>query len=208
VVRYSERHFAIVIVNCALRLSRTGVPESVTVMVNFDVPARVGLPLITPVALSRRRPRGSDPAVTDQVYGVVPPVADSGLDQFGGVSAAGVGHGGGVAVGGTGAPLEGVGGVGPAGGDHAVQGRGGGGYAAPGSGDPRRALRRLLIGGNGQAVQEPGDDGSHDRVEFDREDLRVGADVESDRLSVVRRTRHHLVEVADREAQGVPVIRW
>ena len=52
-------------------------PESVTVMVNFAVPALFGVPLITPVALLSRRPWGRDPAVTDHVYGVVPPVADS-----------------------------------------------------------------------------------------------------------------------------------
>ena len=48
----------IVMVNCALRLSRTGVPESVTVIVNFFVPGCFGVPLITPVAGLRCRPRG------------------------------------------------------------------------------------------------------------------------------------------------------
>jgi hypothetical protein len=70
-------HLPIVMLNCALRLSRTGVPESVTVMVNFVVPGCCGLPLIAPVAGLRCRPRGRWPSLTDQVYGGAPPAADS-----------------------------------------------------------------------------------------------------------------------------------
>ena len=60
-------YFAIVMLNRALRLSRTGVPESVTVTVNFLVPGRCGVPLITPVVWLRRRPGGRWPPLTAQV---------------------------------------------------------------------------------------------------------------------------------------------
>jgi hypothetical protein len=48
--------------------------ESVTLTVNEEVPAVVGVPLITPEVLSVR-PAGNEPELTDQVYGVVPPLA-------------------------------------------------------------------------------------------------------------------------------------
>ena len=48
--------------------------ESVTLAVKFDVPAVVGVPVIVPV-LESVRPAGSDPALMDHVYGVVPPEA-------------------------------------------------------------------------------------------------------------------------------------
>jgi hypothetical protein len=51
-----------------------GVPLSATCTVTFDVPALVGVPLITP-ALDRVTPAGSVPDVTVQLYGVVPPPA-------------------------------------------------------------------------------------------------------------------------------------
>jgi hypothetical protein len=50
-------------------------PPPVTWTVKFDVPAAVGVPLITPVEAFRLNPAGRVPAETDQLYGVVPPVA-------------------------------------------------------------------------------------------------------------------------------------
>jgi hypothetical protein len=47
-------------------------------MVNVYVPAAVGVPPIFPVELFSVRPGGSEePAATENVYGAVPPVADS-----------------------------------------------------------------------------------------------------------------------------------
>jgi hypothetical protein len=51
-----------------------GVVESVTFTVKVEVPVPVGVPEMTPEEL-RLRPIGSAPELTDQVYGVVPPVA-------------------------------------------------------------------------------------------------------------------------------------
>jgi hypothetical protein len=51
-----------------------GVLASVTFTVNVDVPAAVGVPLICPAPLSVN-PFGNAPALIDQLYGVVPPVA-------------------------------------------------------------------------------------------------------------------------------------
>src|SRR3989304_8833240 len=48
---------------------------SVTCTVKFDVPAVVGVPLITPVAVLRASPVGSVPTDTAQLYGVLPPAA-------------------------------------------------------------------------------------------------------------------------------------
>jgi len=50
--------------------------ESVTLTVNEDVPVVVGVPLICPELLSVR-PAGNEPEVTDQLYGVLPPLAAS-----------------------------------------------------------------------------------------------------------------------------------
>src|SRR3989304_489177 len=50
---------------------------SITRTVKFDVPAAVGVPLITPVAVFRFNPAGRLPVATDQLYGVLPPVADN-----------------------------------------------------------------------------------------------------------------------------------
>ena len=49
---------------------------SVTCTVNDAVPAVVGVPLICPVELSVS-PAGKEPALIDQLYGVVPPLACS-----------------------------------------------------------------------------------------------------------------------------------
>jgi hypothetical protein len=48
---------------------------SVTFTVNETVPAVVGVPEITPVDATRLNPAGNVPALTVQVYGVVPPLA-------------------------------------------------------------------------------------------------------------------------------------
>src|SRR5207253_8749915 len=48
---------------------------SVTLTVNEEVPATVGVPLITPVAAANESPSGSEPELTLQLYGVVPPMA-------------------------------------------------------------------------------------------------------------------------------------
>ncbi len=52
-----------------------GLAASVTCTVRLAVPATVGVPLITPVVALRLRPAGSVPLLSDQLYGVVPPVA-------------------------------------------------------------------------------------------------------------------------------------
>ena len=54
----------------------TGEVESVTFTVNDEVPAAVGVPLICP-ELPRVSPAGRVPELTDQLYGVVPPLAAS-----------------------------------------------------------------------------------------------------------------------------------
>ena len=51
-----------------------GVLESVAVTVKFDVPPAVGDPVMSPLPLSSGSPAGSDPLVTAQVTGAVPPV--------------------------------------------------------------------------------------------------------------------------------------
>jgi hypothetical protein len=45
--------------------------------VKVEVPAAVGVPLIAPVCGFRDSPAGRFPEVTDQVYGLTPPVAAS-----------------------------------------------------------------------------------------------------------------------------------
>ena len=52
-----------------------GLSLSVTCTVKLEVPAAVGVPLIWPVEALIDSPEGSVPEETDQVYGVVPPVA-------------------------------------------------------------------------------------------------------------------------------------
>lgn len=49
-------------------------PLSVTPTVKFEVPALVGVPLITP-AVDSDNPAGKVPVETAQVYGAVPPTA-------------------------------------------------------------------------------------------------------------------------------------
>ena len=52
-----------------------GLSLSVTCTVKLDVPAAVGIPLITPVDALMDNPTGSAPDEMDQLYGVAPPVA-------------------------------------------------------------------------------------------------------------------------------------
>src|SRR3972149_10235715 len=50
---------------------------SVTCTVKFEVPAVSGVPLITPLPPFRLNPDGNVPAITDQLYDVLPPQAES-----------------------------------------------------------------------------------------------------------------------------------
>ena len=59
----------------ALVATCDGEEESLTWTVNEATPDCVGVPAIWPVAAVSVRPAGRDPLVTDQEYGVVPPVA-------------------------------------------------------------------------------------------------------------------------------------
>src|ERR1700733_14838078 len=52
-----------------------GLPESVARTGNAEAPAVVGVPEMVP-SLASESPAGSDPEVTDQLYGLVPPEAD------------------------------------------------------------------------------------------------------------------------------------
>ena len=52
-----------------------GDAESTTLIVKEVVPAAVGVPEMIPVEDANVRPPGNEPEDTDQVYGVVPPVA-------------------------------------------------------------------------------------------------------------------------------------
>ena len=65
----------------ATAILKTFVPvlfaASFTCTVNDDVPAVVGVPEITPVDAARLNPAGNVPALTLQLYGVVPPLACS-----------------------------------------------------------------------------------------------------------------------------------
>jgi hypothetical protein len=54
---------------------RTGLEESVTVIVTGKTPPIVDTPEIVPVLAARLSPAGKPPEVIDQLYGVVPPVA-------------------------------------------------------------------------------------------------------------------------------------
>ncbi len=56
-------------------LVRAGLDESLAVIVTEKLPPSVGVPETMPVLAARVSPAGSFPAVTDHVYGVVPPVA-------------------------------------------------------------------------------------------------------------------------------------
>jgi hypothetical protein len=51
--------------------------ESLACIVNGKVPAAAGVPLIAPVDAFKLNPAGSEPAVTLNVYGAVPPLAET-----------------------------------------------------------------------------------------------------------------------------------
>jgi len=65
----------IVMDKAAVAVCAVGVAESVTLAVNGEEPAVVGVPEIVPFAALRFKPAGSVPELMDHVYGVVPPVA-------------------------------------------------------------------------------------------------------------------------------------
>ena len=52
-----------------------GLDASATVTVRLKVPVTAGVPETMPVVEPRASPAGRLPAVTDQLYGMVPPVA-------------------------------------------------------------------------------------------------------------------------------------
>src|SRR5208283_5697669 len=54
-----------------------GLPTSLTRAVNVKVPVLVGVPVMVPLAALSANPPGRDPLAIDQVYGVVPPVAET-----------------------------------------------------------------------------------------------------------------------------------
>jgi hypothetical protein len=56
-------------------LVRAGLDESLTAIVMPKLPPTVGIPVMVPVLAAKLSPVGSFPALTDQVYGVLPPVA-------------------------------------------------------------------------------------------------------------------------------------
>ena len=60
----------------AAEVVRAGLPASASLTVKLAVPTAVGVPLMTPLVLLSVRPAGSAPCVIDQVYGVMPPVAE------------------------------------------------------------------------------------------------------------------------------------
>ena len=66
---------ATTIVKACVAVPAVGVVESVTLMEKLNDPAVVGVPLICPIEAFNERPAGNAPVLTDQVYGVVPPVA-------------------------------------------------------------------------------------------------------------------------------------
>ena len=70
---------ALVVVNVSVAVAVcAGLLESVTAKVN-EAPdtAAVGVPVMAPVEVFSDRPAGNVPLVSDQTYGVVPPVAAS-----------------------------------------------------------------------------------------------------------------------------------
>ena len=67
---------ATVITNCFLTVFAVGVVLSVSWMLKENVPMAFGVPPIVPVAGASDKPpgNGEDPAASDHVYGVAPPV--------------------------------------------------------------------------------------------------------------------------------------
>lgn len=63
-----------VMLSCCVAIC-AGVPESVTVTVNFEFPDAVGVPEIVPAPESSVRPAGKLPVVTDHERLPIPPLA-------------------------------------------------------------------------------------------------------------------------------------
>lgn len=59
-----------------MAVSGAGELESVAVTVNDEVPDAVGVPVMVPEFALSASPAGSDPLLTDQLIGAVPPVED------------------------------------------------------------------------------------------------------------------------------------
>ena len=66
---------ATVMLNDFVAVCAVGAVESVTLAVKLNDPAVVGVPEIVPLAAASVRPAGNAPALTLQLYGVVPPLA-------------------------------------------------------------------------------------------------------------------------------------
>ena len=58
-----------------LAICGVGEAESVTVAVKLTIPAVVGFPVTAPVPVLSDSPTGSEPELTENVYGDVPPLA-------------------------------------------------------------------------------------------------------------------------------------
>lgn len=61
-------------------LANVGLDESLAVIETEKVPPIVGVPEMMPVLAASVSPAGSLPLVTDQVYGILPPVAARGFE--------------------------------------------------------------------------------------------------------------------------------
>jgi hypothetical protein len=68
---------AIVILSDFVAACAVGVVESITFMVKPNVPEAVGVPEIAPVEAFRLSPGGNEDEISDQLYGVVPPPANT-----------------------------------------------------------------------------------------------------------------------------------
>jgi hypothetical protein len=77
VVVVSTSGAAVIVTDIATELVSSGSLWSVTVAVKGYVPLAVGVPEINPLAPASVSPGGRLPPVTDQAYGVVPPLASS-----------------------------------------------------------------------------------------------------------------------------------
>ena len=66
---------AVMMIESGIDLVCAGLDASATVAVTLKVPVTVGVPETRPVVAPRLSPAGRLPAVMDQLYGVMPPVA-------------------------------------------------------------------------------------------------------------------------------------
>jgi hypothetical protein len=67
---------ATVMVSDLVAVCAVGVVASITLTVKLNTPEAVGVPEIVPLPALKLTPVGSDPALIDHVYGVVPPLAE------------------------------------------------------------------------------------------------------------------------------------